>query len=102
MTKRKGFSFRSYCAFLACPAFIVLHEWGFCGEKFGWGAKMHFAERDFDVPKEEFTLRRNVLLRVRSLHWDSLAAAGFLWLRTSARTALDCGDTGRWVATCLL
>jgi hypothetical protein len=105
MNKAQRLLLPFFCGFLAGPVFIVLHEWGhfMAARSIGWGAKLHFAETQFDVPKEEFTQRRIVLVSSAGpLVQILLAAAGFLWLRTSRVHRLSTVVTpGDWVATTL-
>ncbi len=106
MNKAQRLLLPFFCALLAGPVFIVLHEWGhvMAARSVGWGAKLQFAETRFDVPKEKFTQRRNVLVTIAGpLVQILLAVAGFLWLRTSRVHRLSTVVTpGDWVATTLV
>jgi hypothetical protein len=93
------------CAFVASPAFIVLHEWGhfMAGRTLGWNPKLHYAETRFDVPKEKFTQRGMVIsTSAGPLLQAVLGTAGFLCLRRSRLHRLEATATpGDWVATTL-
>jgi hypothetical protein len=50
-----------FCAFVACPAFIVLHECGhfMAGRSLGWSARLHYAESRFVSPVLNLTVNAN-------------------------------------------
>ena len=106
MSKAQRLLLPFFCAFLAGPVFTVLHEGGhfMAARSLGWSAKLHFAQTQYDVPKEEFTWRRDMWVSIAGpLVQILLAAAGFLWLRTSRMHRVSTVATpGDWVATTLV
>jgi len=92
-----------FCAFVACPTFIVLHELGHyvTGACLGASVKLHYGNVSGSMPKEKFTWRADVLqTSAGPLVNAALAAAGFLWLyglRTTRREAVT--SLADWLAT---
>jgi len=78
-----------FCAFLACPAFIVLHEWGILWpeEVLGGAQKCTFAETRFDVQRKNSRCAA-FFVTIRSFAWI-LWPSRVLGSARPARTPLD-------------
>jgi hypothetical protein len=89
------------CAFVACPAFIFLHELGhyLAGACLGFGGKLHYAS----VSGIMLTWQADALLvSAGPLVQAALAVAGFLWLRRLRGHCREAAPTlGDWLATSL-
>jgi hypothetical protein len=106
LSKSQTLIFSAVCAFLLSPTFIVLHECGhvLAGKSIGWPAKLHYGDSQFDVPKDKFSHRKNVLVTTAgSLVSTLLAVSGFLWLRASRiQRRVAVATPAEWVATTLV
>ncbi|HYG34471.1 MAG TPA: hypothetical protein VEC99_06780 [Clostridia bacterium] len=97
------FLFPFLLAFVACPAFIVLHEVGHyaVGSWFGGEVRIHYARVTGSMPKDTFTWQVGLLqTSAGPLVNAVMAVAGLLWLYRLRKNSREAAPTaGAWLAT---
>lgn len=96
------------CAFVACPAFMFLHELGHYVAGVCLGAtsvKLHYAQVTgsmWSMSKEKFARQDALWASAGPLVQAALAVGGFLWLRRLRKHRREAAPTlGEWLATML-
>ena len=104
--KRLRYLVPFFCALLASPAFIVLHELGHyaAGACLGLGGTFHYAGVNMAIPEERLTRSADFIhASAGPLVNAALAVSGLLWLYRLRRDRRDAPPVLKdWLATTLV